>query len=118
MVHERVVSSEVLPNGKVRISLKFIVDQPTPSTGAAAGTTSAKELPTGGRNMRGGAARLSIDGRVVGEGRFSKFGGFAGSFDAFDVGRDNGSPVSDAYVTPFAFTGTVEQVSIDLTTVK
>jgi arylsulfatase A-like enzyme len=108
--HERIVSSETLQGGRFAIAFEFRADEsPTFATDAA-----ATILPTGGRNMRGGQARLLIDGRAVAAGHFRKFGGFSGSFDAFDVGRDEGSPVSDAYAAPFPFTGTIDRVTIDL----
>jgi hypothetical protein len=34
--------------------------------------------------------------------------------DGFDIGGDFGSPVSPDYTTPFVYTGTLEQVTIDL----
>ena len=34
--------------------------------------------------------------------------------DGFDIGGDYGSPVSSDYVVPFVFTGTLDQVTIDL----
>jgi arylsulfatase len=34
--------------------------------------------------------------------------------ETFDVGGDLGSPVSDTYSRPFAFTGTIDKVSLDL----
>ena len=33
---------------------------------------------------------------------------------ALDVGRDLGTPVNEAYTVPFAFTGTIDKVQVDL----
>lgn len=35
-------------------------------------------------------------------------------FDSFAIGLEHGSPVSDAYQTPFRFTGTLDEVRIQL----
>jgi arylsulfatase len=62
-----------------------------------------------------GTGRLFIDGTLVGERHFSRFGGFASSInETFDVGRDTGSPVSSDYESPYAFNGKVKRVSVEL----
>jgi arylsulfatase len=63
---------------------------------------------------KGGTITLFINDRPVGQGRLektcpSRFGG-----ESFDVGMDNGSPVSEAYQPPFAYTGTIRKVEITL----
>lgn len=58
-----------------------------------------------------GSGRLSINGKEAGEAKFARFGGFS---ETLDVGSDLGSPVSNDYATPFAFTGQVEKVEITL----
>jgi hypothetical protein len=35
-------------------------------------------------------------------------------FQTFDVGRDTGTPVVETYQVPFAFTGNLQQVTLDL----
>lgn len=35
-------------------------------------------------------------------------------FDIFGVGMDTGSPVSNTYKPPFAFTGTIHEVRVEL----
>jgi arylsulfatase len=35
------------------------------------------------------------------------------SDETFDIGEDSNSPVSDAYTSPFRFTGTIRKVVID-----
>jgi arylsulfatase len=38
--------------------------------------------------------------------------------ETFDTGRDAGLPVSDAYDSPFPFTGTIKKVVVDLAPAK
>jgi arylsulfatase len=64
----------------------------------------------------GGGARVTllVNEKQVAGGRLdktcpSRFGG-----ETFDVGMDNGSPVSEAYQPPFAYTGTIKKVEIHL----
>lgn len=80
-----VVSSKPLPKGKSVVEVAFAYD--------------------GGGLGKGGEAILLIDGEEVARGRIEKT--VAGRFgiDTFGVGADSGSPVSDAYKPPFAFTG-------------
>jgi arylsulfatase len=110
IVHETVVSSDPLPKGKVTVSTVFTVKPSGPSKEILPGVSSAAAgLPAAG------TAQLFINGKKVGEGTFSHFGGFTSSItETFDVGRDTGSPVSAAYTEPYAFTGKVDKVSIDL----
>jgi arylsulfatase len=94
----RQTSTESLPTGDVSVSMQFDADEAKPGTG--------------------GDVTLWVNDRKIGEGRVEKtvpvrFTGYAG----MDVGRDNGMPVDrDAYgdSMPFAFTGTVRKVVIDL----
>ncbi len=103
IVHETLVSSVPLPVGKVEVQTVFTVDPNAKGTGIMAAVA------------RPGTAEMFIDGRKVGETRFSQFGDFRTSVnETFDVGKDTGSPVSAAYDAPNAFTGTVEKVTIDL----
>lgn len=89
-----VVSSQPLPVGKSTVELAFAYD--------------------GGGLGKGGEAVLLIDGKEVGKGRIEET--VAGRFgiDTFDVGMDTGSPVSNDYDPPFAFTGRIERVDIKL----
>jgi arylsulfatase len=107
LVHERVASSEALPTGKGTVSVVFTADP------APAGSRSLSVLGAGRPGP--GTVQIFIGDRKVAEGRFSKFGAFGSSItETFDLGRDGGSPVSAAYTAPFAFTGKVNKVSIDL----
>jgi arylsulfatase len=96
MAHERykVASSETLSPGLVRIRVDFTYD--------------------GGGIGKGGTAILLVNDKTVGEGRIAK--SVPGRFgpETFDVGMDNGSPVSEDYQSPFAYAGTIKQVEIHI----
>jgi uncharacterized repeat protein (TIGR03803 family) len=102
-VHEELVSSRPLPSGRVRVAFAFdAVAQPimvsTPASGLSAGV-----------------ARLYIDGEEVAQAHFADYGRPGGaSTEPLEIGRDTGTPVSDLYDSPFAFTGRVEKIEIDL----
>ncbi len=69
----------------------------------------------GGGLGKGGTVTILVDGKKAAEGRVEKT--VAGRFSAdetFDTGLDTGSPVSDAYRSPFAFTGKLRNVRVDL----
>lgn len=80
-----VVSPEALPKGKVKIEVAFSYD--------------------GGGLGKGGEAILLVNDEEVAKQRIENT--VAGRFgiDTFGVGLDSGSPVSDEYKPPFAFTG-------------
>ncbi len=96
----KLVSTAALPSGKVRVALEFLPDgDPQPVS------------PTAPARIVGGTATVSIDGRPAGSGHIEALG-FGG--ETLDIGSDLGSPVTPAYRSPFAFTGTVRQVTVDL----
>ena len=68
----------------------------------------------GGGIGKGETASLFINDKKVGQGRIAK--SVPGRFGAesFDVGMDNGSPVSEAYEPPFAYAGTIKKVTITI----
>ena len=71
----------------------------------------------GGGPSKGGQATLSVDGKTVAESRFPRTIGYRMSLDeTLDIGEDTGTPVSEEYQVPFAFTGKIEKVTIDLGT--
>jgi hypothetical protein len=106
LTHERVVSPDALPKGKVVVSAVFTVAN-GPSEGAVPSLVAGAPRP--------GSVQLFIGDKKVAEGKFSRFGGFSSSItETFDLGRDTGSPVSTDYNGPFAFTGKVDKVVIDL----
>ena len=87
--------SPVLPTGKVDLKFNFI------KTGMLKGT-----------------GELYMNGKKVAEGAIEKTipGGFSLS-ETFDVGVDNGTPVSNNYKSKdhFPFTGQIDKVTINLT---
>src|SRR5262245_23086904 len=88
VAHERykVASSGTLAPGPARIRVDFKYD--------------------GGGIGKGGTATLFVNDKKVGEGRIEKTSPSRFGAETFDVGRDNGSPVSEAYPSPFAYAGT------------
>jgi arylsulfatase len=63
---------------------------------------------------KGGTATLFINDKKVGEGRVEKTCPSRFGAESFDVGMDNGSPVSEAYEPPFAYAGTIKNVEIKI----
>jgi arylsulfatase len=96
-----IVASAPLETGKARIVLDFTPDQ-----------ARLQKDPMPGRSIGPGVARLSINGKPAGEAAIANFGGYFG--ETLDVGSDLGSPVSPSYASPFAFTGKIESVRVDL----
>jgi len=95
------VSSVPLDAGKSQIVLDFIPDQ-------------ARILkdPLPGRSSGPGVARLTVNGKPAGEAAIANFVGIYG--ETLDIGSDLGSPVSPEYTSPFAFTGHIETVTLEL----
>ncbi|AYH42915.1 arylsulfatase [Azoarcus sp. DN11] len=92
---DRLVSSIALPHGKVELGFEFLAD--------------------GRKPLGGGTGRLTINGQPAGETHFASFGGFRGSdTETLDIGEETGSPVSQAYATPYRFSGTLDTVRVDL----
>jgi arylsulfatase A-like enzyme len=99
--HQKLASPEALPVGKVEVA--FEVET----------WNSALQNPVFGTpGDTGRLGRLFINGMQVGEARFRSFGS-VGS-ETLDIGSDTGTPVSDAYSVPFAFTGQIEKVTLEL----
>ena len=63
---------------------------------------------------RRGVGSLFLDGRRVGAGEIPKTWPVVGLAGGLYCGRDGGSPVSDAYRLPFAFSGTIRRVVVEL----
>jgi uncharacterized repeat protein (TIGR03803 family) len=91
-----------LPPGKVRVAFEF-----EPDAGPIA--TLATLL---GRKNESGTGRLLINGVEAAKAHFKKLG--SAPAEKLDIGKDTDTPVSPAYATPFAFTGKVEKIEIDL----
>jgi arylsulfatase len=96
MAHERykIASSEPLSPGPAVLRLDFKYD--------------------GGGLGKGGTAALFINDKKVGEGRIEKTVPSRFGAESFDVGMDNGSPVSENYQPPFAYAGTIKKVEIKI----
>jgi hypothetical protein len=89
----RITSSEPLPAGRSVIRVKFKYDGRGPANG--------------------GDVALFLDDREVAEGRVEMTLSARWSSDeAFDVGLDTGSAVSDQYAAPFRFTGEINRVEV------
>jgi arylsulfatase len=63
---------------------------------------------------KGGTLALFINDKKVGEGRIEKTCPGRFGAESFDVGMDNGSPVSEAYQPPFAYEGIIKKVTINI----
>jgi len=89
-----ITSDEPLPAGEVNVRVDFNYD--------------------GGGAGKGATVVLFVDDKQVGTGKLKNT--VAGRFglDAMDVGMDLGAPVNDAYKSPFAFTGEIKDITIDL----
>ena len=61
-----------------------------------------------------GRGTLSVDGASVGTGELARTWPINPARASLYCGRDGGSPVSDAYACPFAFTGTLHRVTVTL----
>jgi arylsulfatase A-like enzyme len=69
----------------------------------------------GGGMGKGGSLTLSANGTTVAEGRLEKTIPMQMSLgEGLDIGMDVGSGVDFTYTLPFAFTGRIEQVTIEL----
>jgi arylsulfatase len=88
------VSNQALPPGKSTVSLEFAYD--------------------GGGLGKGGVATIGVNGKVVGKTRLEATVPGRFGLDTFGVGSDTGSPVTDTYKAPFAFTGKIGKVAIEL----
>jgi len=63
---------------------------------------------------KGGTVALFINDKRVGEARIDKSVPSRFGPENFDVGMDNGSPVSENYQAPFAYGGTIKKVQIHI----
>jgi hypothetical protein len=96
-----IVSSQPLEAGKAEIVVDFVPDE----------TRLRKEMWPG-RSAGPGVARLTINGKSAGETPVANFGGYY--YETFDIGSDLGTPVSASYASPFAFSGTIDSVKVDV----
>jgi arylsulfatase len=90
-------STEPIPTGDVKVEMLFEADEPKPGTG--------------------GTVTLWANGKQIGEGKIPQtVSKLYTTYAGMDMGRDNGDVVDPAYEdkAPYAFTGTVKQVTFDL----
>jgi arylsulfatase len=88
-------AKESLPRGKATLVVDFAYD--------------------GGGVGKGGKLTMSANGKKLAEGRLTRSIPIQFSLgEGLDVGMDVGSPVDFTYQLPFAFTGRIEKVTIDL----
>jgi arylsulfatase len=95
MAHKRykLASSEALTPGPATIRLDFKYD---------------------GGIGKGGTAALFINDKKVAENRIEKTCPSRFGPENFDVGMESGSPVSEEYRPPFAYTGVIKKVQIHI----
>jgi len=72
------------------------------------------EFTPDGSKEGAGTLKLFVDGKAAGEGQIKRTF-FRHGLEPFEVGRDSITPVSPGYKTPFAFTGTIEKITFELT---
>jgi arylsulfatase A-like enzyme len=90
-----VAAKQALPPGKSTIRYEFVYD--------------------GGGVGKGGKGTIYVNGKSVATGRIDQTQCCMYSADeGTDVGEDAGTPVTEAYQTPFKFTGKIDKVTIDL----
>jgi arylsulfatase len=95
VAHYEAAGKEALAPGKHTVKMDFAYD--------------------GGGIGKGGTVVLAVDGTAVAKARVEKTVPIRVSLDeGLDVGEDTGTPVNLDYDVPFAFTGTLNRVVIDL----
>lgn len=90
----RLAAPQALAPGRHAVSVAFTID------GAGFG--------------RGGRFVLGIDGREAAQGRVERTVPFHFAPEDATIGRDGGSSISDDYAVPFAFTGALREVTVEL----
>ncbi len=88
-----IVGSVALPEGKVTLETEFTPD---------------------GSMEGAGTLKLFVNGKAAGEGKIKRTF-FRHGLEPFEVGRDSITAVSPDYKTPFAFNGTIEKTTFELT---
>lgn len=101
--HQIIVAKTRLPPGAVKVAYEFT---------AVSGATTTRN-PLVAAKPSSGFGRLYIGDTLVGEGKLDQFGAY-GRRESFDIGMDRASPVSNSYEVPFAFSGTIREVRIDV----
>ncbi|MGX5845259.1 arylsulfatase [Mesorhizobium sp. ArgA1] len=105
----KIVSKPLAPGARhITIEAKFEPDAPDDPKKPGGRT---KDFFTSGGGGKG-TIEMVIDGVPQGQARIANLAN--GYLETLDVGKDLGSPVSQAYQMPFAFNGTIDKVTIDL----
>jgi len=91
----RIQSPMAIPSGPSTVRLEFKPDAPGPG--------------------KPGTATLFINDKQVAQGRVEKTVPFRFGVEPFDIGMDNVSAVSRDYEAPFAYTGTIRTVTVNVT---
>lgn len=95
--HFTFTGQQALPKGKVQVKLDFIYKGTSKERGKATALT------------------MTVNGKKVAEGEMTKtIPNLISLSEGMDIGMDTGSPVDFTYQPPFAFTGRIEKVVIDL----
>jgi arylsulfatase A-like enzyme len=69
----------------------------------------------GGGMGKGGKITMTANGKTIAEGRLERTVPVQFSIgEGLDIGMDGGSPVDFTYPLPFAFTGTIDKVTVEL----
>jgi hypothetical protein len=104
-----VLSSKPLTAGKAHIVVDFTPDDSQPN----------KQVVTGGvgqgvstRSVGPGIAHLTINGEPAGETPIAIFGGYY--YETLDIDSDLGTPMSENYASPFAFTAKLDTVRVEI----
>jgi len=100
--HQMITSDIPLPHGAATVAFEFLQESVTRNSNVWAGDTST------------GTGRLFIDGQVVGQGKLTQALDFGYSSRSLGVGEAFGSPVSAFFQPPFAFTGQLTNIQIEL----
>jgi arylsulfatase len=88
-------AKDPLPKGKTKLAVDFAYD--------------------GGGMGKGGTITMTANGKTIAQGRLERSIPIQFSLgEGLDVGMDVGSPIDFTYDLPFAFTGKIEKVEIDL----
>jgi arylsulfatase len=89
------VGPEPLPAGKTKLVVDFAYD--------------------GGGMGKGGQLTMTANGTMIAEGRLARTIPAAMALgEGLDIGCDTGSPIDFTYRTPFAFSGKIEKVTVEL----
>jgi arylsulfatase len=100
---QKIESSVALPEGAVKITFEF--------DGAPKETGGVRRF---GRSQFSGVGRLFVNDEKVAEGALDPVATNYYGTATFNIGLARNSPVSDAYALPFAFTGGIEKVELEL----